>query len=99
MLTVVRAGDAPFPASWWGTGPASAGMAARPDVGTYGRYSFAGLPPLPFDLAGDFGWLPEQEAHDDRTINQDGGNDDETALLRVVCGQAGPVLPARSSCS
>ncbi|MEU8662036.1 hypothetical protein [Actinoplanes philippinensis] len=89
----MKAEEAPFPASWWGTGMASAGVAARPDVGTYGKYSFAELPPLPFALSGDFGWLREQEAHDQWAINDDGGTEQELPLLRSACEAAGLALP------
>jgi hypothetical protein len=93
MMAGVKAEDAPFPASWWGTGLASAGVAAQPDVGTYGRYSFAELPPLPFALSGDFGWLREQAAHDEWAINADGGAEETIALLRGTCERIGLALP------
>jgi hypothetical protein len=57
--------QSPFPCRWWGTGLEKAGLGdVRPDVGTYGRYEFERLPPLPFDMRGDFAWLaarPEYE--------------------------------------
>lgn len=89
----MRAEESPFPASWWGTGLAEAGVPARPDVGTYGRYSFAELPPLPFPLSGDFGWLRDQPAHDEWAINEDGGTQEELPLLRSACEAAGLALP------
>lgn len=89
----MRAEDTPFPASWWGTGMASSGVAARPDVGTYGRYSFAELPPLPFELTGDFGWLRQQETHDEWAINAGGGTSAELARLLAACERAGLPLP------
>lgn len=49
----MRAVDTPFPAGWWGQGL----VGVRRDVGTYGLYPYEDLPPLPFALRGDFGWL------------------------------------------
>lgn len=89
----MKAEDAPFPASWWGTGLASVGVAARPDVGTYGRYEFAELPPLPFPLSGDFAWLREQEPHEQWAITSDGTAERDLPLLRAACEPGGPVLP------
>jgi len=56
--------DSPFPCRWWGTSLENAGLKeVRPDVGTYGRYEFARLPPVPFDLRGDFAWLITAPTH------------------------------------
>jgi hypothetical protein len=50
--------DSPFPGHWYGIALDNAGLrAVRPDVGTYGQYSFEELPPIPFRLKGDFAWL------------------------------------------
>jgi len=57
--------QSPFPCRWWGTGLEKAGLAdVRPDVGTYGRYEFDRLPPLPFEMRGDFAWLAAAPAHE-----------------------------------
>jgi hypothetical protein len=50
--------QSPFPCHWWGLSLEAVGLGEpRPDVGTYGRYDFSRLPPLPFPMAGDFAWL------------------------------------------
>ena len=50
--------DSPFACYWWGTSLDKVGLGdVRPDVGTYGRYDFSDLPPVPFDMRGDFAWL------------------------------------------
>lgn len=51
----MRSEQSPFPLHWWGTGIDN--VAERPDVGTYGRYKFALLPTLPFQMRGEFDWL------------------------------------------
>jgi hypothetical protein len=54
----------PFPCHWWGTSLEAAGLGEqRPDRGTYGRYAFGHLPPLPFPMSGDFTWLAAAPAH------------------------------------
>jgi hypothetical protein len=56
--------NSPFPCRWWGTSLQGVGLDdQRPDVGTYGRYDFARLPPLPFPLSGEFAWLTAAPAH------------------------------------
>ena len=42
----------------------------RPDVGTYGRYPHEKLPPLPFELRGDFEWLLRQPARGDNIAQE-----------------------------
>jgi hypothetical protein len=56
----MRVDETPFPAGWWGQGLDG----VRPDVGTYGRYSHQGLPSLPFEMRGDFGWLAQRPVYD-----------------------------------
>lgn len=57
--------QSPFPCHWWGTDLHVAGLDdARPNVGTYGRYEFDKLPPIPFQLLGDFAWLEKTPKHD-----------------------------------
>jgi hypothetical protein len=54
----------PFPCHWWGLSLEAVGLGEpRPDVGTYGRYDFGRLPPLPFPMSGDFAWLATAPAH------------------------------------
>jgi hypothetical protein len=57
--------QSPFPCRWWGTGLEKAGLGdVRPDVGTYGRYEFDRLPPVSFEMRGDFAWLEDAPSHD-----------------------------------
>src|SRR5690242_10498417 len=44
--------DSPFRPFWWGV--------SREPTGTYGRYAFADLPPVPFVMSGDLAWLAAQ---------------------------------------
>lgn len=56
--------QSPFPAGWWGIALDNVGLQEqRPDVGTYGRYTYAGLPTLPVAFDGEFGWLAGSPAH------------------------------------
>ncbi|MCW6006013.1 hypothetical protein K1W54_15705 [Micromonospora sp. CPCC 205371] len=88
----VRAQDSRFRPYWWGTSLTEAGIDARPDVGTYGRYEFGDLPPVPFELRGELDWLAKQPAHDEWTIN---GNATSRLLeLLAQCRRAGVPLPA-----
>jgi hypothetical protein len=42
----------------------------RPRVGTYGRYNFDRLPPVPFKMHGDFAWLAPQQTFDHNIGNE-----------------------------
>ncbi len=54
----------PFPCHWWGLSLETVGLGEpRPDGGTYGRYDFGRLPPLPFPMSGDFAWLATAPAY------------------------------------
>jgi len=56
--------NSPFPCHWWGTSLERVGLGeVRPDRGTYGRYEFERLPPLPFRLSGDLSWLATVPEH------------------------------------
>lgn len=60
----MEAGDSAFPAYWWGTGLENVGLeSVRPNVSTYGRYEFAQLPPVPFQMRGEFEWLAAAHPH------------------------------------
>src|SRR5436309_100448 len=75
--------DSPFPCYWWGIGLEDVGLSdVRPDVGTYGRYEFEQLPPLPFELRGDFAWLtnPPFDAH---SIADQEADANAAALVRL----------------
>ncbi|WP_050777849.1 hypothetical protein [Micromonospora sp. ATCC 39149] len=88
----MKSEESPFPSSWWGIGLASAGVDTRPDVGTYGRYTFSDLPALPFELNGSYDWLRRQVQHDEWAINADGEGD--LSALLTACAAAGLPLPA-----
>lgn len=92
IMAAMKSEEAPVPSSWWGIGLASAGVAARPDVGTYGRYTFSDLPALPFELNGSYDWLRRQAEHDEWAIN-DGGEGDLSALVAAYAATGLP-LPA-----
>ena len=69
----------PFRAGWWGQGLAD----IRPNVGTYGLYPADPLPPLPFDLHGDFAWLsrqPKQKSH----VGQEKSSENKQALVSLT---------------
>jgi hypothetical protein len=56
--------DSPFPCYWWGTSFPGGDLAeVRPDRGTFGRYDFGRLPPLPFTFSGNLDWLARAPAH------------------------------------
>ncbi|HEY0738213.1 MAG TPA: hypothetical protein VGD69_25065 [Herpetosiphonaceae bacterium] len=75
--------ESPFPLGWWGTGLENVGLEdERPDVGTYARYAFDQLPPLPFELRGDFAWLAAAPAHDEH-IGKEQAADNIQALAQL----------------
>jgi hypothetical protein len=75
--------ESPFPCHWWGTSLEDAGLGdVRPDVGTYGRYEFNRLPPLPFEMRGDFAWLTTAPAHD-QSIGDEKAADNIQALVHL----------------
>src|SRR5579872_847357 len=58
----MKPSESPFPCRWYSFDLEKAGLRdLRPRVGTYGRYDFFALPPLPFELQGDWGWLLANE--------------------------------------
>lgn len=83
--------DSPFRPFWWGIGLADAGVDGRPDVGTYGRYEFQDLPPVPFAMAGDLAWLAAQPAHDEWPIGDQARS--ELPALTAACERLGVALP------
>jgi len=57
--------ESPFPTYWWGTSLENVGLeSVRPRVGTYGRYEFAQLPPVPFQMRGELDWLAAAPPHE-----------------------------------
>ncbi|MEV0325071.1 hypothetical protein AB0H63_01285 [Micromonospora echinospora] len=87
----MRAQDSPFRPYWWGTDLAAAGVDARPNVGTYGQYQFAELPPVPFELRGDLGWLATQPVHEEWSIN--GNATVQLPELLTACERVRLLLP------
>ncbi|MBA3531586.1 MAG: hypothetical protein H0T73_06705 [Ardenticatenales bacterium] len=76
--------DSPFPCHWWGTSLENAGLGdVRPDVGTYGRYEFDCLPPIPFEMRGDFDWLISAPEHADHSIGEEKATENAEALPRL----------------
>ncbi|MBV9789769.1 MAG: hypothetical protein JOZ51_16405 [Chloroflexi bacterium] len=87
--------ESPFPPGWWGTSLENVGLGKkRPNVGTYGRYNFDHLPPLPFDLHGDFAWLAVAPTHQQNIGNQQ-ADDNRQALaqLHAAAARIGLQLP------
>jgi len=69
----VRASESPFPCSWDSFDLENAGLCKlRGRSGTYGRYDFWALPPLTFELNGDWNWLRRNEPVE-RNIAEDRG--------------------------
>lgn len=66
-------------------------MDGRPDVGTYGRYEFQALPPVPFAMSGDLAWLAAQPAHDEWSIGTEPVA--ELPALLSACERLGLSLP------
>ncbi|MCD0445741.1 hypothetical protein LO763_19210 [Glycomyces sp. A-F 0318] len=88
----MRAHESPFRPYWWGTSLSEAGVEARPDISTYGRYAFEDLPDVPFPMSGDFDWLARQPAQESCAIRADVAA--PLAALRAACGREGVPLPA-----
>ncbi len=67
----------------------------RPDVGTYGRYEFKRLPPLPFEMRGDFAWLASAPVHE-HSIRDEKAAENAAAIssLRESASRLGIRLPA-----
>jgi hypothetical protein len=65
----------------------------RPDVGTYGRYAFEQLPPLPFEMRGDFAWLANAPLHNGDSIGSEKPVENARAL--AMLGECSARLGAR----
>lgn len=88
----MRAQDSPFRPYWWAFGLETAGVSARPTVGTYGRYEFEVLPPIPRELTGDLAWLAGQPTPGEWSIGTEPVA--ELAELEAACGRLGLALPS-----
>jgi hypothetical protein len=92
----MRPTDSPFPVYWWGTSLENVGLGdVRPWMGTYGRYDFSKLPPVPFEMRGDFAWFAALPVHDEHTIGSRKAAEN-TESLRALCAYSdriGPKLP------
>ena len=54
----MKPSESPFPCRWESFSLESAGLGdVRPRINTYGSYDFFALPPVPFELRGDWSWL------------------------------------------
>jgi hypothetical protein len=87
--------ESPFPCHWWGTSLEKAGLGeVRPDVGTYGRYGFDRLPPVPFEMGGDFAWLVPRPTFD-HSIGDERGSEVANTLpeLQDAAARLGVHLP------
>jgi hypothetical protein len=81
--------NSPFPLHWWGTSLENVGLdGARPPVGTYGRYDFAKLPPLPVELRGDFGWLADQPVHKQHSIADEKAEENADAIKELIAASS-----------
>src|SRR5687768_9867010 len=86
----MRVDETPFSAGWWGQGLGD----VRPDVGTYGRYPHGALPPLPFELRGDFAWLRSQPPRSDNIARErPSENADALSALPQEAAARGLTLP------
>jgi hypothetical protein len=88
--------ESPFPCHWWGTSLEDVGLGdVRPRVGTYGRYEFQRLPPLLFELRGDFAWLASASVHE-KNISGEKPAKNAEALSSLLASTArlGVQLPA-----
>ncbi|GAA4909867.1 hypothetical protein GCM10023223_30080 [Stackebrandtia albiflava] len=60
-------------------------------MGTYGRYGFGDLPPVPFPMTGDLSWLADRPVSDEWSV---AGNASESLpSLREACARAAVTLP------
>jgi len=85
--------QSPFPLGWWGTALGNL-EDQRPYVGTYGRYEYANLPPLPALLEGDLGWLAHEPTHDRHIGEREATkNVEKIPKLLESCNCAGISLP------
>ena len=92
----MRPADSPFPCHWWGISLERVGLGdVRPAGGTYGRYEFSALPPVPFELRGDFAWLAAAPVHHEHTIGDQAAARNAQALkaLREASDRLGLRLP------
>ena len=88
--------ESPFPRHWWGTSLENVGLGdVRPRVGTYGRYEFGRLPPLPFEMRGDFDWLASAPEHGEHSIGGEKAAENVKSLvdLRDSSARLGVKLP------
>lgn len=83
--------ESPFRPAWWSFGLEEAGVSARPTVGTYGRYAFEALPPIPRELTGDLEWLAGQPTPAEWSIGTEPVA--ELPELEAACDRLGLSLP------
>ncbi len=86
----------PFPCHWWGIGLENVGLGdVRPRISTYGRYEFDRLPPVPFEMRGEFAWLASAPKHEGHSIAIVKAAENTAALarLRKASARLGVKLP------
>ena len=89
--------ESPFPCFWWGIGLENVGLGqVRPDIGTYGRYDFDRLPPIPFEMRDDFDWFASAPEHGEQSIGEEKAATNAEAIPRLLEASArlGVKLPA-----
>jgi hypothetical protein len=87
--------DSPFPCYWWDISLEGLGLGTvRPNVCTYGRYDFAKLPPLPFQMRGQLDCQAATSSYD-WNIGEEKAGDNARAIaaLRASCESLGLSLP------
>ncbi len=93
----MKPSSSPFPCRWQSFDLEKAGLRdLRPRVGTYGSYDFFALPPLPFELRGDWSWLRANKPFEHNIL--DGATllqpiPDSIRSLEDDAGSAGVTLP------
>lgn len=87
----MRAQESPFRPYWWAFGLEAAGVAGRATEGTYGRFEFGALPPIPRELTGDLAWLAAQPTPDEWGVGT--GPVAELAEVEAACARLGVTLP------
>lgn len=87
----------PFQTAWWGIDLEDAGLAElRPYLSTYGKYDYASLPPLPYRLDAQFGWLQGMSPCNAHIASDERASEYVIHLENLIrsSGKVGQSLPA-----
>lgn len=87
----------PFQTAWWGIDLEDAGLSElRPYLSTYGKYDYASLPPLPYVLNTQFGWLNAMNPCDEHIASDERSKEYLAQLESLIrsCNEASQSLPA-----